>query len=180
MRQTIILILFCIFGAVNISAQTTAFSHQGKLNDNGNPANGNYDFEFKLFDAASGGTQQGATAQRLNVAVVSGIFTVSLDFGAAALPGADRFLDVSVRNAGGGAFTPLLPRQPVTSAPYAVRSLNAGTATGFSGSLAGDVTGTQSATLIASNAVTTTKIADSSVTTLKLAESAVVCGRLGR
>jgi hypothetical protein len=32
------------------SAQGTAFTYQGLLNANGNPANGNYDFEFALYD----------------------------------------------------------------------------------------------------------------------------------
>lgn len=31
-------------------AQTTAFTYQGKLTDAGNPANGNYDLQLKLFD----------------------------------------------------------------------------------------------------------------------------------
>ncbi|MEQ1765159.1 MAG: tail fiber domain-containing protein [Pyrinomonadaceae bacterium] len=122
------LVLMSVLVVSTAMAQTTAFSHQGQLNNGGNPANGNYDFEFKLFDSVSGGTQIGSTAQRLNVAVSSGIFSVSLDFGAAALPGASRFLDIAVRTAGGGAFTQLSPRQPVTSAPYAIRSLNATTA----------------------------------------------------
>jgi hypothetical protein len=38
-------------------AQTTAFTYQGRLTDAGNPASGNYDLQFKLFDAPSGGTQ---------------------------------------------------------------------------------------------------------------------------
>jgi hypothetical protein len=108
----------------SISAQTTAFTYQGSLKDGASPANGNYDFEFKLFDSVSGTTQQGSTLQRLNVAVANGIFTVSLDFGAGTLPGADRFLDIGVRTAGSGGFTALIPRQSVNSAPYSVRSLN--------------------------------------------------------
>ncbi len=116
----LVLMLLCL----SISAQTTAFTYQGSLKDGANPANGNYDLEFKLFDLASGGAQQGSTIQRLNVAVANGIFTVSLDFGAGTLPGADRFLDIAVRPASGGAFTPLTPRQQVNSAPYSVRSLN--------------------------------------------------------
>jgi hypothetical protein len=44
-------------------SQTTALTYQGKLNDNGNPATGNYDFQFKLFDTTTigTGTQQGST-----------------------------------------------------------------------------------------------------------------------
>ena len=63
--------------------QGTVFTYQGKLADLGTPANGNYDFEFKLFDTATvgSGSQQGSTIQRLNVAVANGAFNVSLDFG---------------------------------------------------------------------------------------------------
>ena len=47
--------------SITLVAQTTAFTYQGKLADNGNPANGHYDFQFSLFDALSGGAQQGTT-----------------------------------------------------------------------------------------------------------------------
>lgn len=118
---------FCVFGQA-ASGQTTAFTYQGLLRSSSSPANGNFDFEFKLFDLVSSGAQQGSTIQRLNVAVTNGVFTVSLDFGAPVLPGTDRFLDIAVRASGGGAFTPLTPRQQITSAPYSVRSLNSTTA----------------------------------------------------
>lgn len=35
----------------------TAFTYQGRLTDAGSAADGIYDFELKLFDAASGGSQ---------------------------------------------------------------------------------------------------------------------------
>ncbi len=124
---TMLALCICIFGQT-LFAQTTAFTYQGSLKDGANPANGNYDLEFRLFDQVSGGAQQGSTLQRLNVSVANGIFSVSLDFGAGTLPGADRFLDIAVRTAGGGAFTPLTPRQKVNSAPYSVKSLNTTTA----------------------------------------------------
>lgn len=121
-------ILFYVCFAVSVAGQTTAFTYQGSMQTSGNPANGNYDFEFKLFDLASAGSQQGSTLQRLNVAVTNGSFNVSLDFGAGTFPGADRYLDVAVRTAGGGAFTPLTPRQKVNSSPYSVKSLNSSSA----------------------------------------------------
>lgn len=34
----------------------SAFTYQGQLDDNGTPANGNFDFEFALYSSASGGT----------------------------------------------------------------------------------------------------------------------------
>lgn len=112
-------------------AQTTAFTYQGKLTDNGIAANGAFDLEFKLFDALTAGTQQGALLTREDVSVANGIFTVTLDFGAcpACFNGAARFLEISVRpGASTGAFTLLTPRQPIQATPYAIRSLLAGTA----------------------------------------------------
>ena len=106
-------------------AQTTGFTYQGKLTDAGNPANGNYDLQFKLFDALAGGAQQGGTLVQTPVAASAGNFTVTLDFGAAVFSGADRFLEIGVRPAGSGnAYTTLSPRQPVTPTPYAIRSMN--------------------------------------------------------
>src|SRR5687768_290361 len=136
-------------------AQGSAFTYQGRLTDGGAPPTGTYELEFKLFDAASGGTQQpqpspvtvqftGAQA----VSVTNGVFTVQLDFGAAAFPGAARYLEMGVRHVGDASFTTLSPRQPISSTPYAVRSVSAATAVDFSGSLAGDVTGTQGATVV--------------------------------
>ncbi|HRA41591.1 MAG TPA: hypothetical protein PK108_13700, partial [Pyrinomonadaceae bacterium] len=68
-----------LFGAA--SAQTTEFNYQGSLKDGANPATGNYDFEFALFDSLGAGSQIGSTLTRSTVAVAGGVFTVSLDFG---------------------------------------------------------------------------------------------------
>ena len=163
-----------------VQAQTTDFSYQGILKSSGAPASGNFDFEFRLFDAAGGGTQQGPTNNIGNVAVVNGVYAVTLNFAAAAFNGGNRYLEISVRASGGGAFTQLTPRQQINSTPYAIRSVsaananNALNAANFTGSLEGDVTGTQSATTIAANAVTNAKIADSAVTDPKIATGQVV------
>ncbi len=135
-------IVLLALSASRISAQTTAFTYQGRLSDGGNPANGTYDFEFMLYDALAGGTAQGLPVQRLNVAVASGIFTVQLDFGNQ-FNGANRFLDINVRASGGEAFTPLAPRQQVTSNPYAIKSLNSSTADGLSAACVNCVTSSQ-------------------------------------
>ena len=120
--------LFLWLSAIVGPAQTTAFTYQGRLTDGGTAANGNYDLQFALFDSVSGGTQIGATQPIPNVSVSAGIFTVQLDFGASAFPGANRFLEISTRLAGTASFTTLSPRQPITSTPYAIRSLNASSA----------------------------------------------------
>ena len=87
-----------VLGAAQIAlAQTTIFAYQGRLEFDGVPANGQFDFQFKLFDATSGGSQQGLTLEQLNLAVTNGDYKVNLDFGAAVFSGADRYLEVSYR-----------------------------------------------------------------------------------
>jgi len=107
------------------SAQTTQFTYQGQLAETGVAANGSYDFQFALFDDPTGPNQLGSTISTSGVTVNGGIFTVNLDFGAQ-FSGPARYLQISVKqSANPGAYTVLHPRQPITSAPYSVRSLNA-------------------------------------------------------
>src|SRR2546421_4850394 len=119
--------LALLLAATTAFAQTSSFTYQGRLTDGGTAANGNYDLQFGLFDSLSGGAQVGSTQTLNTVAVSNGVFTVSLDFGANAFNGANRFLEISARPAG-GSFTLLTPRQQVTSTPYAIRSANASSA----------------------------------------------------
>src|SRR5215813_11396077 len=127
-------LLLLILLSHRASAQTTAFTYQGKVTDSGSTANGNYDFQFKLFDMLTGGTQQGTTQTVTSIAVAAGIFTVQLDFGACptCFDGAARFLEIAVKPTTGGSFTMLAPRQPVNSTPYAIKSQNATAADGLS------------------------------------------------
>lgn len=126
LRIVVTAILFHL-AALAAFSQTTVFTFQGSLKDAGVQANGNYDFQFALFDAVSGGTQLGFTLAMPSVAVTNGVYSVRLDFGSQ-FPGANRYLEIRVRQTGQPGFTFLTPRQPVDSAPYSVRSLNAGTA----------------------------------------------------
>src|SRR5262245_8750688 len=127
-KRFITISVFWLFvGMTCATAQTTEFTYQGSLKDGATAANGNYDFEFALFDAVSGGSQLGSTLTRNSVAVANGIFAVSLDFGGQ-FQGEGRFLEIHVRPTGGGAFTPLTPRQQVNSAPYSIKSLATDTA----------------------------------------------------
>src|SRR5438094_3973024 len=106
--QRIVLRLFALLLLLNagrVVAQTSAFTYQGRLTDGGTPANGSYDLQFALWDTLSGGSQIGATQNLLAVQVSNGVFTVTLDFGASAFPGADRFLEISARLTGASAFT---------------------------------------------------------------------------
>ena len=63
------LTIIALASAQAIFAQTTVFAYQGKLDIDGVPANGNYDFQFRVFDAESGGAQQGTTEQQPNITV---------------------------------------------------------------------------------------------------------------
>ncbi len=128
MKRTASSVFIIIIFAIAVNAQTTEFTFQGSLKDNAAPANGNYDFEFALFDMPLVGNQIGATIPRNGVVVTNGIFAVKLDFGSA-FPGADRFLEIRVRLAGQPGITTLGPRQLVNSAPYSVKSLNTDNAT---------------------------------------------------
>jgi hypothetical protein len=131
-------------------AQSSAFNYQGRLNDTGAAAAGTFQFQFKLYDAASGGNQVGSTLSDVSVSVTNGTFSVSLDFGAAAFSGTDRYLEIAVRKTAGDSYTTLTPRQKINSAPYSNKANTANSATNFSGNLTGDVTGTQNATVVTS------------------------------
>jgi Chaperone of endosialidase len=112
-------------------AQTTSFTYQGRFTDGGTAANGTYDMQFKLFDTANAGAgnQIGSTITNGAVLVSNGVFTVQLDYGAPAFPGADRYLEMGVRLAGdANPYTILSPRQQLTSAVYAIRAKSAATA----------------------------------------------------
>jgi trimeric autotransporter adhesin len=142
-----VLVMVCWLVPSTAVAQGTAFTYQGKLSDNSNPASGPYDFQFKLFDTQTvgTGTQQGTTVLVSNVTVTAGIFTVQLDFGACAncFNGAPRFLEIAVKPTSGSTFTTLGPRQPISSNPYAIRSLNSTAADGLSVACVNCVTSSQ-------------------------------------
>jgi hypothetical protein len=115
--------LMCL-SMISVAAQQTAITYQGKLTDNGSPANGNYDLQFVAFDSEVGGSQVGVTQTVANVPVVAGVFTVTLDFGGAIFNGGSRYLEISMRSSGAASFTLLNPRQRITATPYALRSVS--------------------------------------------------------
>ncbi len=102
--------------ASSVFAQGTAFTYQGRLNDGSAPASGIYDLRFALYDAASGGGQQGLTLTTNAIAVSNGLFTVPLDFGNQ-FPGTALWLEIAVRTNGAVSFTTLAPRQSLSATP---------------------------------------------------------------
>jgi len=119
-------------------AQSTAFTYQGQLSSDAVSASGSFDLTFALFNARTGGSQVGSTVTNLAVGVASGLFTVTIDFGAV-FDGAPFWLQIGVRTNGADAFTPLKPRQELTPTPYALYSPNAGTAVSASAVATGSV-----------------------------------------
>lgn len=121
LRRKFLTLIFTLAQVGFVYGQTSTFTYQGRFTDGGTAANGTYDMQFKLFDEA--GTQIGSTITNTAVLVTNGVFTVQLDYGAAGFPGANRFLEIGVRLAGGGeSYTVLSPRQQLTATPYAIRS----------------------------------------------------------
>jgi hypothetical protein len=149
-------------------AQGTAFTYQGRLNDGASAAPGIYDLRFAIYDALASGSQIGGTLTSTATGVSNGLFAVTLDFGAGVFNGPPRWLDIGVRTNGGGAFTTLIPRQPLTATPYAV---TAGAVTGpINGSSI--VNGSISSAQLASGAVAAANIASNSITASQLGSGA--------
>ena len=147
------LLLFCavlaLFPVETLFAQGTAFTYQGRLNDSGSPANGNYDLRFTIYDSTNNpGTIIAGPITNAATAVSNGLFTITLDFGPGVFTGSPRWLDIGVRTNGSlNAFSLLTPRQPLTPAPYAIL---ANMASNLSGTLpASQLTGTLPASAFA-------------------------------
>jgi hypothetical protein len=110
-----------------VTALGSAFTYQGRLTDSGSPANGTYDLRFILFDAETGGAQVGSTQTKDDVTVTNGLFSVELDFGAAAFNGDARWMEIAVRpGSSSAAHTVLSPRQPLSPSPYSLYAKTAG------------------------------------------------------
>lgn len=137
----------------------TLLTYQGRLDNNGSPANGNYDIQYRLWthpsstlDADAAGTTQSA----LNQPVSDGLFTVQLqglddtEFDKAL------WIELATRPAGVGGYTTLAPRQPLTASPFAVTSKYAANASSvpYTG-----ITGNPIITDVSNDLITTRRLA---------------------
>jgi hypothetical protein len=114
--------VFVLFLSVVLEAEPlgTEFTYQGRLIDANSPAEGEYDFIFKVYDAQSNGTQAGEDVNIPDVDVIDGYFTVELDFGNV-FTGQSLWLEIEVREGDSNdVFTLLSPRQKITALPYAL------------------------------------------------------------
>ena len=123
--KSLVLLFTALVGTCSVLAQSASLTFQGQLGDSGRPASGNYDFVFRLFNAAANGSEVALSFAAPNVVVTNGYFTAQVDFGANAFAGGARWVQVEVRTNGSvAAFSPLLPRQALGAVPYALYALN--------------------------------------------------------
>lgn len=117
--------------SANAEPLGSGFSYQGELRQQGNPANGLFDFKFSIFDLEIGGSALATPLLLEDVSVEEGNFVVELDFGAEVFSGAQLWLEIAVRQGASVAAHSLLqPRQKLTSDPYSLGADDGGKISG--------------------------------------------------
>lgn len=123
-----------------VSPLGTGFMYQGMLKDKSVAANGQYDFQFGLYDAVVVGNRLGSIQTIEKIAVTNGLFSVELntagEFGTEPFNGDARWLEIAVKKTGTTSYSTLTPRSPVTVAPYAHYAKNAWKLNGNAGTSA--------------------------------------------
>src|SRR5690349_14478606 len=122
-----VLVLCLLPLSSDLQAQDSAFTYQGRLDNNGLPATGAYDVTFALFNDANSGTQISYSITN-SIVLSNGLFTAVLDFGPQ-FNGFERWLQIGARTNGAGVFSLLSPRQKLMTTPYASYAQRANTAT---------------------------------------------------
>ncbi len=191
MAKRILMVLCLVLIYSNNSMAQTAlgseFTYQGELEFNNTVAEGVFDFKFVLFDAQDDGS--GANLGNLtveDVQVTQGVFTTQLDFGSSVFVGDKIWMEINVRQGAlTGGFQQLLPRQEITSTPYAIHAqfVGADAVTGIeiqNGSIMNvDLASNSiSSNNIITNAVGSNEIAANAVGAVELADSAVDTGAI--
>ena len=157
MKKSLLLLSFLSLGpaALTAHAQGTAFAYQGRLENNGSPANGNYDLTFTLYTTNVDGVAVAGPVTDSATPVTNGLFSATIDFGSGVFAGNNYWLDISVSPAGSNTFTELTPRQPILPTPYAMMAT---TASNLLGTLpASQVSGTIPMTQLSSAILTNTE-----------------------
>ena len=75
-------LLIALTATTPLRAQVSAFTYQGRLNFNGGPASGRYDFMFRLMNDPTNGVAAPVIPINIAVAVTNGLFTTGIGFGA--------------------------------------------------------------------------------------------------
>ena len=95
---TLVALLAVAFTA-DLHAQTSTFTYQGFLTQNGAPANGSFDVTFTIRNDPILGSVVGGPVTNSAVNVTNGLFAVTLDLGTGPFPGGNRWIEIAVRPA---------------------------------------------------------------------------------
>jgi hypothetical protein len=128
MRRTVVSGIAMMLAAASLTLSayaqqsSTAFTYQGFLKDNNNPANAKYDLQFTLYDAPTGGNQIGNPVVIEDLQITNGLFTVEIDFGINPFSsGQRRWIEIGIRPFNSTRpFVTLDPRIELTPVPYAI------------------------------------------------------------
>jgi hypothetical protein len=128
MRRTVVSGIAMMLAAASLTLSayaqqsSTAFTYQGFLKDNNNPANAKYDLQFTLYDAPTGGNQIGNPVVIDDLEITNGLFTVEIDFGINPFSsGQRRWIEIGIRPFNSTRpFVTLDPRIELTPVPYAI------------------------------------------------------------
>ena len=140
-------LIVCTARSVGAEPMGTAFTYQGRLivdvndvNDVKVPANGPYDFRFRLYDGPDPNVDMdlGGAIYWDEVEINDGYFTVVLDYGADPnINGEARWLEIGIREGqleDPNEYQLLWPLQQIMPTPYAIYAQNAGKLDGHSSS----------------------------------------------
>ncbi len=136
MKIIILLALVSILSIAVVQAQPFvpidhSFSYQGELIDNGNLANGIYDFKVQMVD--SNGFDIGTVSGHENTQVTNGLFNLDVKIGGISYFSGDQdyFFEISIRpGASGGPFTVLTDVQALQAVPLATNLTSNNATTG--------------------------------------------------
>lgn len=111
-----------------LGAQSTAFTYQGLLQQDGRFAGGIYDVTFWLYPSISSDTALASNVVR-GVRTDTGLFSAPVDFGNALLTGRDGWMSITIATNGSTQFRQLVSRTRITPAPRALFANVAGAVT---------------------------------------------------
>ena len=118
----IICLLFAFVDPANAAEIDTTFTYQGALEYQGSPANGFFDFEFRVYKDEVSSILVGGIVTVEDILVENGIFTAEISPNQNVfLEGTQRWLEIRVREGSStGSMTTLAPRQKITGSPFAL------------------------------------------------------------
>jgi hypothetical protein len=126
MKKLLLAAMLAVLSVIDLWAQGTAFTYQGRLWNDTNPANGVYDIYVSVYSTPTNrvGTLNFGDFAVPTTQVSNGLFTATLNLGNIFSDGGERWLEFHVRTNGTGSFATLNPRQRITPTPYAIAASN--------------------------------------------------------